>query len=166
MESDVFDLLRAAGPNPEYVDRLMLYGRLVGAWDIEATYFEKDGTKRKVAGEWHFDWVLGGMGVQDILFAAGATPERRGTSLRCYDPALDSWHITWMQPSGGEFVNLLGRPVGENIVQDEIVCSGNRQARWTFSDVTADSFLWRGEVSTDGGTSWFLEQEMRGRRRV
>lgn len=163
--SDVFTLLRGTGPDPRYVDKLMLYGRLIGAWDIEATYFGRDGTKKEVVGEWYFDWILGGMGIQDVLFSRGATPESRGTSLRCYDVKLDAWHITWMQPSGGEFVNLLGRQAGDGIVQDEIAPPENRRVRWSFSEIYPDSFLWRGEVSTDGGATWFLEQEMRGQRR-
>jgi hypothetical protein len=163
--SDIFSLLRATGPNPKYADKLMLYGQLVGAWDIDATYFDRNGTRKKVAGEWYFDWILGGMGVQDVLFTLEATPEKRGTSLRCYDVALDTWHIVWMQPSSGEFVNLLGHQAGNDIVQDEIVPHEGKQVRWSFSEITFDSFLWRGEVSTDGGATWFLEQEMRGKRR-
>jgi hypothetical protein len=37
--------------------------------------------------------------------------------------------------------------------------------RWTFRDVTRDSFLWPGESSTDGGRSWIIEDEMLARRR-
>jgi hypothetical protein len=163
--SDVFNLLRATGPDPRYADKLMLYGRLVGVWDMEATYFGRDGTRKNVKGEWYFDWVLGGMGIQDVLFALRAAPASRGTSLRCYDAKSDIWHITWMQPSGGEFVNLLGRQEGDVIVQDEIASPESQRVRWSFSEISSDSFLWRGEVSIDGGATWFLEQEMHGRRR-
>jgi hypothetical protein len=31
----MIELLRADGPSPEYADKLMLFGRLVGSWDIE-----------------------------------------------------------------------------------------------------------------------------------
>lgn len=36
---------------------------------------------------------------------------------------------------------------------------------WTFNDIQPDSFVWRGEISDDGGASYRLEQEMRCRRR-
>src|SRR5512146_808249 len=96
----------------------MLYGQFVGAWEIDATWYGEGGEVRKGKGEWHFGWVLGGRGIQDVLFAAGAPPEQFGTTLRCYDSALDAWHVTWMQPYGGEFVHLVGRRVGDRIVQE------------------------------------------------
>jgi hypothetical protein len=54
-------------------------------------------------------------------------------------------------------------------VGDEIVLSGKTDEgdplRWIFSDISADSFRWRSEVSSDGGITWRLTVEMRMRRR-
>ena len=159
------DYLRAAGPHPEHLDKLMLYGQFVGSWDVVSTWFTTGGGHRQALGEWHFAWVLGGRGVQDVLFRTGSEPATFGTTLRCYDPALDAWHITWMQPSGGEFAHLIGRAVGPDIVQEGSGLRSGAQERWTFTNITSDSFLWRGEVSPDNGQSWMLEQEMSARRR-
>ena len=38
-------------------------------------------------------------------------------------------------------------------------------ARWSFRDITADSFLWRGEVSADDGATWRVVTEFTARRR-
>jgi len=38
--------------------------------------------------------------------------------------------------------------------------------RWSFRDITADSFLWRGELSADNGASWRVNTEFTARRRV
>jgi hypothetical protein len=164
--TDVFSLLTASGPFAEYVEALMLFGQFVGSWDIESTWYEQDGGQREGKGEWHFAWVLGGRGIQDVLFRAGAPPHQFGTSLRCYDAATDVWHVTWMQPHGGEFVQLVGRKAGDRIVQEGTSSDPLRRERWSFTDITKDSFVWLGEVKFDDGATWFLEQEMRAIRRA
>lgn len=160
----VFDLIAADGPYPEFADKLMLYGQFVGAWDLEAEWFDRQGGHRSAKGEWHFAWVLGGRGIQDVLFAKGSPVDHYGTSLRCYDPVADIWHISWMQPSGGEFVHLIGRQEEDRIVQQSVDPISPRIDRWCFSEIKADSFTWTGEVSLDAGKTWFLEQKMMAAR--
>jgi len=146
-------------------EKLMLYGRFVGSWSVESTWYSKERDGRKGAGEWHFSWILGGRGVQDLLYSRGSPASGRGTTIRCYDETADLWHVTWMQPAEGEFVHLVGRAEGERIVQVEKGGGqGGRIARWSFADITSSSFLWIGEASTDGGASWSLEQELKARR--
>lgn len=164
-QTDIFDLLPANAPFPEYADKLMLFGQFVGAWDIDAVWYSRDKGSRSGKGEWHFGWILGGRGIQDVLFSVGAPPDHFGTTLRCYDPTIDAWHVTWMQPYGGEFVHLIGRKVDDRIVLESIHPNSSTRLRWSFSEITPTSFLWRGEVSTDGGEAWFLEQEMRAARK-
>lgn len=160
----IFDLIAAEGPYPELKDKLMLYGQLVGSWDIAGTWYEQDGKSRKRNGEWHFTWMLGGRGVQDVLFAVDAPRDQYGITIRCYDAEQDIWHVSWMQPFGGEFVHLVGRGVGDTILQEGQGSDPHRRERWTFRDITSTSFLWQGEVSFDEGGTWFLEQEMHANR--
>ncbi len=161
----VFELLSAPGPAPNFVAELQLYGRFVGSWDVSGEWFDRDGSTRTATGSWHFSWVLGGMGVQDVLFAAGASPDEYGTSLRCFDPRSGVWHVSWMQPSSGEFVSLIGRARGADVVQETRPIPDEPLRRWSFVDVTTHSFTWLGEVSSDGGVTWFLEQRMVATRR-
>lgn len=166
MLNPVFDLLAASGPYNAYADKLMLYGQFIGSWDIDSTWYERDGGGKKGKGEWHFSWILGGRGIQDVLFRSGAPSHQFGTTLRCYDPAIDAWHVTWMQPYGGEFLHLLGRQIGDRIVQEGIDTVQNRRERWSFTEITPDTFVWLGETSSDNGATWLLEQEMRANRRT
>jgi len=165
-QADIFGMLAAPGPFDEYADKMMLFGRFVGSWDIDGTWYQQDGTRRLGKGEWHFDWILGGRGIQDVLFASGAPVHQIGTTLRCYDSVIDAWHLAWMQPASGEYVYLLARKVGDRIVGEEVNSPvTDRRVRWSFRDITPDSFLWLGEVTSDDGVTWFLEQEMRAVRR-
>ncbi len=159
----VFDLLAADGPLEEYVDKLATFGQFVGSWDIDGIWYQPDGSPRTGKGEWHFDWILGGTGIQDVLFASGAPRHQFGSTYRCYDKTIDAWHLTWMQPASGEFVNLIGRQLGENVVCETADTQPRR--RWSFTEITPNSFHWLGEVSHDNGATWFLEQEMKAARR-
>jgi len=69
-----------------------------------------------------------------------------------------------MQPASGEFVNLVGRQIGDRIVCETTESQPRR--RWSFIQITPASFRWLGEVSHDNGASWFLEQEMNATRRA
>ena len=147
----MIDLLRADGPDPALRDKPMLYGQFVGSWSVVNRELGLDGQWREEAGEWHFGWVLGGRGVQDVLFPAHA-PGERGTTLRAYDERDDVWHIAWMAPFWGEFGRQVGRADGDRIVQEG---DGHE---WVFSDITVSSFRWTSE--TDGR----LVQEIRAAR--
>ena len=52
--------LHAAGPFEPQAGRLDLFGRFVGAWDLEWRGTDRDGRERVVRGDLHFGWILGG----------------------------------------------------------------------------------------------------------
>ncbi len=163
-EFTLMSLLSADGPAEGLADKLMLFGRFVGAWDVVSTSFQPDGTRREQLGEWHFAWVLGGRAIQDVLFEQGS-PERAGTTIRAYDDRTDSWHVSWLGPVWHEYVHLVARAVGDRIVLEGSGADPTRRVRWSFNEITEDSFLWRGEASLDEGKTWTLEQEIGARRR-
>jgi len=162
-QANVFELLAAPGPFAQDIDKLRLFGQFIGSWDMDGTWYQPDGSSRSGRGEWHFAWVLGGRGIQDVLYAAGAPRHEFGSTLRAYDKSIDAWHLSWMQPASGEFVNLIGRQVGDRIVCETDGSEPPR--RWSFNEIRPDSFTWLGEVSNDHGKTWFLEQKMKGVRR-
>ncbi|HXF37403.1 MAG TPA: hypothetical protein VNO17_09510 [Actinomycetota bacterium] len=164
-EPELARLLLASGPFDADRDRLMLYGRFVGSWDVEATWFADGRPRARNMGEWHFQWILGGRGVQDVLFRAGSPAHSFGTTLRCYESGAGVWHVVWMQPASREFVYLLGWEADDGILQEVQGLPPGRRERWRFTEITPVSFRWLGEVSHDGGATWILEQEMRARRR-
>jgi len=171
-------LLTADGPYRPYADKLMLFGRFVGSWDLDIFVHQADGTRREFGGEWHFDWVLEGRGIQDVLIVRprgerdnAPDPEGSiGSTMRVYDPRMDGWWVSWMGPDDGEFSTLFARPERDGrIVLDGQWSVGQKEGsrfEWSFSDITDRSFRWQGRISADGGASWRLAEEMDARRRA
>jgi hypothetical protein len=170
--SDFARLLHASGPNPEHEAALQLYGRFVGDWDAEITARATDGTKYTAPGRIHFGWVLEGRAVQDVWIiprpkSSPAFPVAGnwyGTTLRVYDPTIDAWRISWFDPGRSVFRQQIGRPRGEDIVQEGTTESGDL-TRWSFTEISEDSFHWLGGVKPAAEPNWRLVVDVRARRR-
>jgi len=166
------DVLCSEGPPADQKERMTLYNSLLGDWDVEVFDYASDGTRQRSNGEWHFSWVLDGRAIQDVFIVPSRAeresgspvkPTRYGTSLRVYDPAVGVWHVTWINPVSGAHNMLIGKKHEEEILQEGENPDGSL-IRWTFSDITSNSFHWRGEVSIDNGKTWSLAAEFFGRR--
>lgn len=171
--SSLADALQAEGPAADRVGKMDLYGWLVGSWELDVTGFLPDGSKRRRPGEWHFGWALEGRAIQDVWIVpprgaarqgdAAANVNSYGTTLRVYDPRIDAWHIQWTDPVTQTYFTMIGRRQGDDIVQLGKGPDGNL-IRWSFAEITPNSFRWRGEVSADDGATWRLNVEFLARR--
>jgi hypothetical protein len=158
-------------PAPDRAEKMGLYGWLIGRWELDAVYHKPDGTQRRSRGEIHFGWVLAGRAIQDVWIvpardqpaAPPAWGDFYGTTLRIYDPGLDAWHILWSDPVKQLYTRQIGRARGNDIVQEGSDGTG-AMVRWSFTEITPDSFHWLGERSHNGGASWRLEAEFFARR--
>jgi hypothetical protein len=115
----------------------------------------------------HVGWVLEGRAVQDVWImprraertdAVDKTRNMYGTTLRVWDPSIEAWRITWTNPAGDHHEHQIGRRVGRDVVQVGMRPDGT-PTRWTFTDVTRDSFHWLGEALDKDGRTWRLEGE-------
>ena len=148
-------------PAADHADKMALYGWLIGRWEMDSVVHQDDGTHTPgPRGEIHFGWVLEGRAIQDVWVLPGVF---HGTTLRVYDPGLDAWHILWSDPLKQYYARQIGRARGRDIVQEGKDASGT-STRWSFTEITADSFHWLGERSPDGGASWRLQIEFFARR--
>ncbi|CAE6819215.1 hypothetical protein PQR37_32665 [Paraburkholderia nemoris] len=150
-----------------------LYGWLIGSWDMDVLHYRVDLGNARRRGEIHFGWVLEGRAVQDVWIMppcrehhAGPTAADTmyGTTLRVWDPTLRAWRVTYMNPLTGQRDELIGRRVGNDLVQIGTHANGT-PIRWNFTDITRDSFRWTGVALAQDGVTWTLEAEFHARRR-
>jgi hypothetical protein len=162
--SDMIAALRADGPTPSLASELTLFGQFVGAWNLEIDFWPRDELAWSTDGVWLFDWILDGRGIQDvILHTTRAGNVGRGSTIRLYDPVEGVWRMGFFGPLSRTCV-LLTAQARDEAIQIE-GREGDDLLRWSFEEITERSFLWRGYVSSDEGTSWHHEQEMRATRR-
>jgi hypothetical protein len=154
------DALRADGPAPDRAGKMALYGWLVGDWEMDAIVYRDDDTTHQGRGEIHFAWALEGRAIQDVWILPGVF---YGTTLRVYDPDLDAWHILWSDPLKQYYTRQIGRACGPDIVQEGRLDDG-AMIRWSFTEITPESFRWLGERSLDEGATWQAQAEFRARR--
>jgi hypothetical protein len=164
------EALHAASAHEPLAESLHLFGQFVGAWDLVWHGVDYHGVPIVARGELRVGWILDGRAIQDVWRVPLDPDDARrmrafhGTTIRFYDLHLAAWRSTWLDPLNGRVRRFLGRPVGDTIVLDGL--DEDPRERWTFRDITADSFHWRGEQSTDGGQNWTIDDEMDARRIV
>jgi hypothetical protein len=168
----VSELLMADGPDPAYHDELMLFGRLVGSWDVVGTNLTPDGEPLAAnRGEWHFAWALRGRAIIDILISPplaehveGEPFFEYGPTIRVYDPSMQAWRVTFNPTGSIGTIKLIARPDGNGILMEGRL-PDDTPTRWTFSEISEDSFVWQERDSHDDGETWVLSEEIRATRR-
>jgi hypothetical protein len=164
--TEMIHALAAVGPHESLGGAATVFDRLVGTWDLTCDRYAADGTHTNSAGVWHFGWIVDGRMVQDVIyfFPEGRPTERAGgTTLRMYDTQRKQWRVTFFSPARNAIISLAGGAVGARIVLLGTDTDGSA-LRWSFNDITPHSFSWLGEISSDGGNTWRVEQTMHLRR--
>jgi hypothetical protein len=165
--------LAATGRSSDIPDSADVYGWLIGSWELDVVHYRAvDVSGSGIKAEAHFGWVLEGRVVQDvwIMPQRGARADGMdnkmnmyGTTLRVWDPSIQAWRITWMNPAGHHFEQQIGRRTGTDIVQLGLRSDGT-PTRWRFTDITQNSFHWLGESLQANGSTWTLEGEFLAKR--
>jgi hypothetical protein len=165
-------VLAAPGRSPEIPESADVYGWLTGSWELDVCHYLVDMTARRMKGEVHFGWVLEGRAVQDVWIMprrsertadVDKTADMYGTTLRVWDPSIQAWRVTWINPVTGGRDELIGRWSGKDIVQVGRHADGT-PIRWIFAEIMPDSFHWTGEALQPDGKTWKLEGEFRAKR--
>ena len=168
LSRDLMAVLPASGPHPSLGHHADLFGRFVGTWDADYAFIAENGTIRHKRGAVLFGWVMAGYAIQDIFlsYPDDSSGERKMVGgIRYVDPRTDRWTVMFVAPSFGVAIRMEGGAEGDRIVLRGRDPEG-AELRWSFNDIRPDSFVWRGEVSRDGGRTWRMDEEHHMRRRV
>jgi hypothetical protein len=162
--------LMAPGPHPSLGKHADTYGRVIGSW--AGTYEDRqNGSVRTGRMEVHFAWVMQGRAVQDLWIApvaetssdaSSAGRSTYGTTVRVFDPHAEAWRVTWLNPPRNTRNDLVGRRVGDDIVQTGYF--DDAPIKWVFTRITRDTFTWQGFALEPDGVSWRLDTEFQLRR--
>jgi hypothetical protein len=171
---DFFSVLAAPGRSSDIPESADVYGWLCGSWDLAVLHYRGiNVTARDMRAEVHAARVLEGRAVQDVWIMprredrdgySDRTMNMFGTTLRSWDAAIQAWRIAWTNPASGHREEQVGRWSGPDILQEGTRADGTK-TRWTFTEITADSFHWRGEALYPGQETWVLEGEFLAQRR-
>jgi hypothetical protein len=168
---DFHAVLAAPGRSREIPESADAYGWLIGSWELSVLHYAGvDVSPLRIKGEAHFGWVLEGRAVQDVWIM----PRERtaqldksnnmyGTTLRVWDASIQAWRITWINPVSGHREEQTGRWSGKDVVQVGARPNGT-PTRWSFREITPESFHWTGEALQADGKTWELEGEFRAKR--
>ena len=160
--------LSATSPHPSLANQAEVVGRLVGTWDVEYTNFAKDGKATHRTGKFIAGWVMDGRAIQ-ILWIVDPSGTRKDrevyTNVHWFDQKAQAWRSAFVDPEHGSVARFTGGPVGDDRFVLDTQDFGSDQNRWSANDIRPNSFVWRGEASSDGGKTWKLEAEYQMKRR-
>jgi hypothetical protein len=172
--TDFFSVLAADRRSREIPEALDVYGWLCGSWDLTVLrYRALDVSAQGLTGEMHAARVLEGRAVQDVWImprrgarTAASDPAMNmyGTTLRSWDASIQAWRIAWTNPIRSHREEQIGSWQGRDIVQTGTRADGTK-TRWTFTEITANSFHWRGEALYPNQDVWIVEGEFLATRR-
>lgn len=169
VDSDMIRQLQAAGPHASLGSGAEALGRLVGTWEVEYSFFPKDGKVKHKSGAYSAGWIMDGRALQDIwtVDASGDRKQREiYTTLHYVDPKSGTWYATFVDPEHTSVARFTGSVVdGDRIVILTQDLSDGKEDRWSYNGIQADSFVFRDEQSGDGGKTWRLLEEDRFTRR-
>jgi hypothetical protein len=141
----MINILGSPNPDPAIGDEARTFDRLVGTWDVDFSFLHDDGTVSHKKGEIRFGWVMDGTAIQDLWISYPTDSKQQrsiGTTFRFFDTKLKQWRIVFINPRFNYVVTAQGEREGDRIVLRGIDTDG-MPIRWTFSDITPDSFTGR-----------------------
>lgn len=143
------------------------YDALLGTWEFRFQSRRDDGAYwPPFTGHWTFEKVAGGGIIEDRWRPDDPrTPMAQSLhTYRTFDPARKVWQMYGSNPAGG--------PVEPGVTWSD--STGRYAIQWNrgvlsrirYLAIAPDKFLWRSDISMDGGKTWLLDAAIMEARRI
>ncbi len=139
-------------PNPGAPPETNQYQFVIGKWELDISYKDKNGNWNEYKGEWICTWMVNGY----LLHQDWKGPFIRGSEFKAFDSQKQKWvgkyfyeGRPWATSEGewkeGQIITL------KNNSNTSAKNSINRE---TYYDIKGDSFKVKSEISLDDGKTW------------
>ena len=139
---------------------LKFWRKLIGQWTVRSETLSEDGSgwEENASVQWNIFWTFGGWGIQDEIISppaakplADETLRMRQINMRIFDPAEQSWSLTWLTPSLTSPGEYRGEASRKTIVLNSVAADeAGDYSRVSFSAISDTGFKWTLEKSPDG----------------
>lgn len=142
------------------------FGKFIGKWNLDLIIINPDGSNIKYKGEWHFHRILQGRAIQDIWIIPGLTSNKVnefhefGTTVRTFNPKTNKWKAVWIGPIQNQLFVFDIEDNNEQIILTEMN-NPNLEMKWSFFDISKNSFKWKSEVKINEHNNWFTNYHMK-----
>lgn len=147
--------------NPDAPAALSRFAFLIGEWRCEANLKVAEGKSRILRANWVGRFVLDGYAVADefrMVDSAGKLMVL-GVNIRAYDTHGKHWNMKWLNALAGTWTDLVTEELGGVRFDDRSISyvfkepvADHAYTRATYTVVSENRFVWKGEKSDDGST--------------
>lgn len=135
----------------------------IGTWTAKSRMKGPDGWAEDTC-ESTIEKILGGHALMESFWGVLGGDAIDAKSIRVYNPRQNRWEQAWIDNNSRSVVNYVGhfkdgQFVGQN-KESVDKPDAERKFRETFYDITQDHFLWKLDISKEGGeweTIWELD---------
>lgn len=130
----------------------------IGAWDLNTTSIQPDGSFAKGRARSEVSYILDGWAMQDNFLLLGQDEQVifRGTSIRSFNAQTGKFQIVWVMPGYNGITDISAEWTDGKLISTGKGYDGGGEflERFEYYDITDDSYKFRMDRSYDGGNTW------------
>ena len=155
--------------NPEAPVETNVLGQLIGTWNAEQSFINRDGSwnDEKKYAKWVWYYILDGHAIQDDWITIDSLNNESivGTNIRIYNPEEDQWYMAWIDKTNRRLATFTAKNDSGTVIMDGTNAKG-RHIRNTFFNISENEFDWKQEWTFDDGKNWVIVTKIHCKRKL